>query len=247
LPIESDLQLSTKWKLFPRQFEFRKSKGERQMKRIRILKGFRLGFFFVAVAFCTAVWWPVQGISKDADPGVISPNASYGGRTLAEWNVAYIYPVGVNGNGFQTYNVYALPLFGATPEAPINVTVPAGKAVLVMVLGTPDPDKQWVKDPTRMDAVTVPYSLADFKSMAAQGKLSCEIDGRAVQNLQNHVVAAPLPAPFWIPEIQVQFQWALGCYVMFAPLTPGTHTIHVLDVIPEWGYWLDVTYNLTVE
>ena len=34
--------------------------------------------------------------------------------------------------------------------------------------------------------------------------------------------------------------------LMLAPLPPGTHTIHFHSELPDFGFVLDVTYNLTV-
>jgi hypothetical protein len=37
-----------------------------------------------------------------------------------------------------------------------------------------------------------------------------------------------------------------GYWVLLNPLPAGNHTIHLHGEIPDWGFAVDVTYNLTV-
>jgi len=99
--------------------------------------------------------------------------------------------------------------------------------------------------------------------------VSCEIDGVPVKDLERYRHQSPA-VPLVLPEGNLPGlppgEWGMvvddGYYLILAPLSVGTHTIHwtvIMDVIPYWNPWdptpeppfpqglQDVTYHITVE
>lgn len=86
--------------------------------------------------------------------------------------------------------------------------------------------------------------------------LACEIDGRSVPNLERYrfetprFAWGPLPADniLGLPEGTITPSVSSGYFLMIAPLSTGTHTIHFVGtsgVAPN-AFFLDITYHLTV-
>lgn len=83
--------------------------------------------------------------------------------------------------------------------------------------------------------------------------LSCEIDGHPVPNLdrfrvESVVFGADFPEAnmFGIPAGHYAPAVDDGYYLMLAPLSRGSHTIHFAASYPAMGLELDVTYHITV-
>jgi hypothetical protein len=98
--------------------------------------------------------------------------------------------------------------------------------------------------------------------------VSCEIDGVPVNNLQRYRHQSPaVPVVlgeenlFGLPSGEYGMVVDDGYYLVLAPLSVGTHTIHwtaMMDIIPYWNPWdaapvgpfpqgiQDVTYQITV-
>ncbi len=99
-------------------------------------------------------------------------------------------------------------------------------------------------------------------------EISCEIDGVTVQNLERYRCQSPA-VPFVLPENNYQGlpagEYGMmvddGYYLILAPLSVGTHTIHwtaTMEIIPYWNPWepaptspypqglQEVTYRITV-
>jgi hypothetical protein len=79
-----------------------------------------------------------------------------------------------------------------------------------------------------------------------------EIDGVRVPNAKRYKALSPL-FEFTVPENNVLGvppntgnSVADGYYLMLAPLSAGQHEIRFGGTFPEFGFSLDITYNLTV-
>lgn len=92
--------------------------------------------------------------------------------------------------------------------------------------------------------------------------LSCEVDGVPVQGLDLFRFQSPEMFSLTVPEDNVFDLWipdfdtpagtyypsvADGYYIMLPPLSAGSHTIHWTAAIPDFEYYPDITYNITVE
>ena len=107
-------------------------------------------------------------------------------------------------------------------------------------------------------------TLAEL-SAAAKGfqdlatNMSCEIDGVPVKDLDSYRVQSP-PYVFGpLPENNIPQAWGLGTpagttslsvadgvHLLLPPLSVGKHTLHFHAEVPEFHFYLDITYNLTV-
>ncbi len=150
---------------------------------------------------------------------------------------------------------------GVIGQAVRTGTVPAGKALFFPILNN-EFDNQTFVPPEDM---TIPelYAFA-ADQLTSNQSMDCEIDGVAVKNLWDSVnktspyrVATPVFS-YWLPaDDNVQQSWGIqvsgtiepavgeGVYLMLAPLSPGTHTIHFWGGSPG-NFVLDITYNITV-
>jgi hypothetical protein len=207
------------------------------------------------------------------NPGILPPQSSPHGHTYAEWAGAwwrwtYSFPAGETTNpvqdptgalahlGDQGSVWFLAGSFNQTLER--TATIPPGKTLFVPII-----NGLWINLPDWGDA---PWSdeqqdyaigfLAPFVDNAFN--LSCEIDGVPVANLTDYrtqtaenaeyLITIPenglgLPAGTYGPSVDD------GIYLMLAPLSPGTHTIHFTSASKDsWAgdFALDVTYHLTV-
>jgi hypothetical protein len=89
--------------------------------------------------------------------------------------------------------------------------------------------------------------------------MSAQIDGRSVQDVGAYRVQSPLFTYGPLPDNNVLQSFGTnapagstslsvgdGVYLMLAPLSVGTHTIHFHGEVPAFNFLLDITYNLTV-
>jgi hypothetical protein len=140
-------------------------------------------------------------------------------------------------------------------------TIPAGKALFFPVLNCEFANQEYVPQAT--------YSISDLYGIAKasiDGNLlwDCEIDGVSVKNLWDpatksspYRVVTPV-FNYWLPATDNVLQfWGTdvtgwvgpavgdGVYLMLAPLSVGTHTIHLGGGTPG-VFIIDITYNITV-
>jgi hypothetical protein len=215
-----------------------------------------------------------QAAGRNPNPGIAPPNSnpygqSYGEWSGAWWQWAYSIPVDMNPVADPTGEFAAVgqsgPVwflagnFGGTTVR--NAAVPAGKALFFPIINTvwinlPDyGDDPW-SDEQRAFARSI---IGPFIDNAFD--LSCTIDGVAVQDFGSYRAITPdgaeylvtlpennitgfLPAGTYGPSVDD------GIYLMLAPLTRGSHTIHFTSastgsVLGDFA--LDVTYHLIIE
>jgi hypothetical protein len=165
----------------------------------------------------------------------------------------------------QSGKAWFLPGAYATVER--DATIPAGKTLCVPLL-----NKVVFGFPPIPAAEAFYRSYVKLVMDSANGQLSCEIDGVPVANIEQYRHQSPA-APVFLsednmlglppggPEIHGMIVDD-GYYLILAPLSVGTHTIHwksTVDIIPLWDprtepqppppydqSTQEVTYHITV-
>lgn len=194
-----------------------------------------------------------EGQGNLGNPGVIPPKATpYKNLSARWWKWGLSLPV--EGHPFagcpdpsgagQTGPVWFLAgQFGATE---CHITVPPGKKLFFPLANT---ECSSLEDPpfhgdTAKEQRDCAREHADGINSAG---LFCEIDGTPVQNLASYRFVSPqfrfrAPTP-WIFGTTGGIGTAVGdgYYLLLAPLSPGSHTLHF------GGNGIDSTYHLTVE
>ncbi|MHC1765870.1 MAG: hypothetical protein AB9869_16490 [Verrucomicrobiia bacterium] len=229
---------------------------------------------------------PVAGVAKDqqqkpANPGISPPEANAYGASYHEWAARWwqwvaAIPLGQNpavddtgqyaAEG-QSGHVWFLTDVGPGTLGPGDAItrtcdIPVGKALFfpvwnVIWFTVPGVDCPVEQDPLEWFLENEGW-IRELMGSVTIEEVSCEIDGRPIQNLDRYHVQSPvftmdLPENniLW-PEPQV-FTACMsdGMYLMLAPLSAGPHTIHSRAVL-EWSFfpgghsYVDVTYHLTV-
>jgi hypothetical protein len=234
---------------------------------------------------------PLQADEAAANnPGVLPPNATPGDLSYPDWHIVGLnwvlsMPAAINpllnvddiedlanpaphplwvgtydASVGQSGNVWFLP--GAYATVVRDATIPAGKTLCLpllnkVVLGIPP-----------IPAAQAFYSFY-VKLVMDTAQISCEIDGVPVVNIGQYRHQSPV-APLTLPEDNMlglppgPFGMIVddGYYLIMAPLSVGTHTIHwksTVDLIPLWDprtqpppqppyeqSMQEVTYNITV-
>jgi hypothetical protein len=151
-------------------------------------------------------------------------------------------------------------LYGTTGGDPVvrTCTIPGSKGLLIPIVnfGGSVPE-----DGTTIEEVAgVAKDAADLIDVST---LLFTIDGIPVRNLGNYRFQSPMfsytgsiPNVFSeigcvasTPHCYEGFHdeaFADGYWVLVNPLSAGHHTIHFHGEVPDWGFVVDVTYNLTV-
>ena len=202
-----------------------------------------------------AEWW-TQVFETPVHTGsdVTHPNLDQTGANAAQGDV---------GDVFFLFGTFAPGEITRT-----NVTIPAGKPILVPVLpmefsnyDTPDPGGNL---PAAYSAAELAgFADASADSVRTRGDVHLSVDGVAVQGAVAHKESSPvsytLPATdnilqfFGLPFSGLVDPAAVdGYYVMLQPLSPGQHTIVFGGTIPENPFPLlsnftaEVTYEINV-
>ena len=226
-------------------------------------------------------------LAGNPNPGVLPPNAKPHGMTYGQWGDAWwqwafalprdnnpvVDPTGDLVAVGQSGPVWFLGgVFWLLTDPPglsvveRTVTIPTGKALFF-----PIGNSLWINLPELGDQPWSPEQEEYARGVVAgtmnnATDLTCEIDGRAVQNLEAYRCQTPPGGAFMI-DIPVNDVWGLGgfglpepdtygpsvqdgIYLMLAPLSAGQHAIHFTasfaSAIEGERYTLDVTYHLTV-
>jgi hypothetical protein len=197
------------------------------------------------------------------NPGILPPNARVQGLTYGEWNALWWkavleLPISENpmfGNygpdcAFAQVGDVGLALAFAE-SVNVSCKVPAGMKLFIGTLGA--------ECSTLEDWPFYGGNEEELRACAqlfAPVDLQVSIDGVAVQNLSDYLVASPmyeftLPEDnvFGLPTGTVGQSVAYDTNLMLAPLTPGQHTIHVygaFDWPPPELFTYDSTFDITV-
>ena len=203
----------------------------------------------------------VAGAGGNANSGVLPPNSDVQGLTYGDWlarwwQYALTLPASQNplagttgaNCAFQRSGNVVLVLANSSLEVPIQCEVPVG--TMLFLVG---PERR----------VLYPRAVAVLRQERGRvarcamtfvpEDLEASIDGVEIKNLSDYVVISPLYT-FTVPEDNILGavagatgeSVAYGAHLLLAPLTPGTHTIHVQGTYPEFGYTADKTFDLVV-
>jgi hypothetical protein len=203
----------------------------------------------------------VAGKGNAGNPGILPPQSHACGNTYGEWSAVWWkwymeLPLAghpANGPGFdvsegQSGHVWFL---GANPLGTVErtFTIPAGKALFIGLLNAEASDLEGLGATEAERRATAEWFADHIVG------LSCSIDGVTVANIGSYRVQSPefsftAPTP-WIfgatggPGVSV----ADGYFIMVAPLSAGTHTIHYAGsfhfTLAEDGFDLDLPYDIT--
>lgn len=225
-----------------------------------------LGIVFIATAS------PALAEDKgNVNPGILPPNSHAFGKTYAEWSVECLQWQLANWTASDagcgpSKKVWFLPPKPIVGEIECTVTVPAGKAVFIPL--------NWVVWVNLAEYGDDPWSpdqeakVRDGCARAIDGvsELACELDGHELGSLEAYRFSTPEGMAYMaeLPEENI-FSWAgipagtygpsvhEGQFLMLAPLSPGTHTLHysyAFAAFPDWGFpagSADVTIHIQVE
>jgi len=213
------------------------------------MRNLRLRSMSAVLALCVGIFLPSRVLGENANPGIIPPNATYGGMTYGEWGAHYLYrffPGEPSDENLNPKNVYFPQAASANdPTDHFDETIPAGHAVMIMVLASiTTTNGPIVPDWGYYDSNWLEADLAWFQSMAEAGGIFCSIDGVPVRNLKDYIVSGAFPHSIeWDALPGVPFDTALGCFLLIKPLTPGHHSVYI-----EWrfGTPFHLTYDITV-
>ena len=215
-----------------------------------------------AILLCTAMPYAGAAGKGNPNPGISPPQSNAQGQSYGQWAADWwtwvqsipvdVNPLlddtGENGDLGQSGSVWFLAgNFGGDAER--TVTVPSGKALFFPIF-----NHIWVNFPTD-PPMEGDYLQAVLDGLAATvdaaTDLACEIDGRAVQDIESYRCQSPLFEvvlpdnslwePYGLAEGDVVTCVDEGYYLMVTPLSVGQHTIHFTNS------FLDVTYNITVK
>ena len=210
------------------------------------------------------------GDRGNQNPGVLPPNSHAFGMSYGQWADAWVqwaFSIPMDHNPItdltgqdaavgQSGKVWFLAgTFGGTAER--TITVPEGKALFF-----PIGEWTWVNTPAFGDNPWSPAQEAFTRDFIATQvddfvNLSCQIDGRAVANLdayravtpagQAFMVTMPDNNLFGIPAGTYGPSVTDGYWLLLAPLSHGQHTIHfTAEAGSNPDFKLNVTYHITV-
>jgi hypothetical protein len=204
------------------------------------------------------------------NPGILPPNSNAFGRSYGEWSAAWwqwllSIPNATNPNFAtgtvdctlgQTGQVWFLAAtFGGSPVTR-NCTISTGKALFFSPLngvfgdGVGDCDRN---DPNN------PCDINKLRNSAAENVddpelLEVTIDSVPVKNIQEYRVASPVFNAVF-PQVDPLFGLSPGVHtplvsdgywLLLAPLSRGSHSIHFHSIASAARFEVDVTYALTV-
>jgi hypothetical protein len=208
------------------------------------------------------------------NPGVIPVNATFHGLTYGEWSArwwqwAFSLPIDQHplfdtadcseGQSGPVWFLGATFVSTTTPNgetlafADRTCSVPAGVSLFFPVANA---EASTIEGNGATDAEL--RSAAEFFQDFVQN-LSCEVDGKSIEGLDGYRVQSPLYTFGPLPDNNILQSFGLdapagstslsvadGVYLMLAPLPVGPHTIHFHAEIPDFLFFIDVTYHLDV-
>jgi len=225
--------------------------------RAIICNGTRLVIALVLLSFASAAF----AAGRNPNPGILPVNSNPHGKTYGEWGAEWwstIFSIPIvegdhpffSGGAFgEEKGVVFLAAIGG--GAVVDVTIPADTALFFPVLNTECSVLE--PDPFHGDNEAELRACANGITDNASG-IAASIDGVPVNDLGSYRVESPLfefgPLPadniFGAPAGTTSLAVDAGIYLFVAPLTVGTHTIHVQGSIPGFVS-IDTTFHITVE
>lgn len=199
--------------------------------------------------------------------GVLPLGSKPYGQTYGQWSAAYwqwLFALPVDGHpgtdspdfdvtAGQSGHVWFLTgPFGTVQR---NVTIPAGTSLFISLVNV---DASTLEEPpfygaTAADQLAIANGFADYIT-----DLSFTVDGKPVANIGDFRVTSPqftftAPSPWLFGATGgTGTATGVGYFVMLAPLSVGTHTIHYTGAFkfsdaPEDYIAVDMTYHITVK
>ena len=206
-------------------------------------------------------------VSAEQTPKVLPSNSLAYGKSYAGWSAAYwqwLFALPVDGHpGIDTPDFDVTDgqsgrvwfLTGPFGNIERNVTIPAGTALFVSLVNV---DASTLEEPpfygaTADDQLAIANAFANFIT-----DLSFTVDGKSVENIGDFRVTSPqfsftAPSPWLFGATGgTGNATGVGYFVMLAPLSVGTHTIHYTGAFkfsdaPEDYIAVNMTYNVTVQ
>jgi hypothetical protein len=200
------------------------------------------------------------------NPGVLPINSHPFGHTYGEWSAKWwqwalsahaatsplLDTTGANCAEGQSGKVWYLAGTGGGAVTR-NCTVPHGKAIFFPIVNVVAGSGVFDCEPT---VPGVPCDLSALRAVAASIMdnpmlLQAELDGRPLRNLSGYRVQSPVFSLTYPPDSIFGFggtftpQVADGYWIMLAPLSSGTHTLHFRGIL-NGGFDSDATYFLTI-
>jgi hypothetical protein len=204
----------------------------------------------------------------DGNPQILAPgfSAVYSALSVAHWKWTYSIPAAnhpllQDGNVDLSLDQPPGPIWflggsfaavpstngGYTATASRTGTVPADKALFFPILD----DEASIAEGNGTNYAQL--RAAAISAIDTTTGLTCEIDGKPVEHLEQYRFQSPLffwgPLPagnlLGFPTGTISPAVSDGYFLFLAPLPVGHHTIHFTAGVP--GFTLDITYHLTVE
>jgi len=202
---------------------------------------------------------------------VYPPNAHPFGQSYEEWTENWwiwlmnfdcassplLDPTGANADQNQSGPVYYL--VGTTGgSATRDVTIPRNKAVLFPIINTiydyPCPDPNFQPAPGQTLEEFLQEGAAAFIDLA--DNLSVTLDGQNINDEEDYRFPTDLFQFTGDPDLtncldpcvtgSLQDAVSDGYWIMLKKLHSGSHTLHFYGEVPDYGFEVDVTYNITV-
>ncbi len=231
----------------------------------------KIRFSVLLALLSLSLVWPHAAVAaRNPNPGVVPANSNAYGKTLGEWSAAWwqwaaaipadVNPLrdetGENCDLDQSGPVWFLAgtQFGAAER---ECTIPAGKAVLFPILNLlffncPDEDVPEEEMRAVLEFLTTFFTI----------ELQCTIDGVPLEGLDTYQAQSPAfvmtlpedniflgnceglgggpPPGEYFPVVSD------GWWILHTPFSEGEHEIFFRAEIEEFGFFVEVTYHITV-
>ncbi len=209
---------------------------------------------------------PVSAVGGKAV--VLPPESSPGGKTYGEWSVAWwqwmvsapalpgenpvLDETGALIDYAQSGSVWFLTgnIGGVTVR---TGSVPTGTMLFIGPIAGEASTWEGLGE-TEAELRAAVASFADLYQVT-----EFDVDGVSVPIGSDFRVQSPGMFSLTVPEDNVFDFWGFpadagtyypcvsdGYFIMLAPLSAGTHTVHFAFAVPDWGWYSDVTYQLNV-
>ena len=218
------------------------------------------------LAICATATPALAGAGNQGNPGIIPPHAKFRGLSYGEWGAmwwttAFSIPVVNDDHPLFSGGTFGghkgvMFLAGVGGGPPIEVTIAPGTALFFPVINAECSVLE--PDPFHGDDEASLRACANGHIDNTSG-LFAVIDGVPANNLASYRVESPLFEFGPLPEDNLFDYFGLdapagttsasvdaGVYLLLAPLSVGTHSIHFGGTFDLLGFSIDTTYVITV-